>query len=102
VNHSSSFQTTRASSIDSSHKPPNLQPFSPIPYGTNVFTPRHFGLVSKRGFGVPGGQIHYRLFEGDSVGFLMDKVRWVRITHRPKKIDIGAIADGIKISFLIS
>ena len=51
---------------------------------------RYFGLVSKKSFGVLGGQIYYRLFERDSVGFLTDKVRWIRVTHRPKKIDIGS------------
>ena len=50
---------------------------------------RHFGPVSKESFGVLGGQIYYRLFEGDSVDFLTDKVRWIRVTHRPKIIDIG-------------
>ena len=48
----------------------------------------HFGLVSEGSFGVLEGQVHYRLFEGDLVGFLMDKIRWIRVTHRPKKIDI--------------
>jgi len=51
---------------------------------------RHFGPVSKGGFGVPKGQIYYRLFEGDLVGFLTDKIRSIRVTHRPKIIDIGS------------
>ena len=49
---------------------------------------RHFGPISKGSFGIPRGQIHCTLFEGDLVSFLMDEIRWIRITHRPKKINI--------------
>ena len=50
----------------------------------------HFRPISKGGFDIPGGRVHYRLFEGNLVGFLMDEIKWVRITHRSKKIDIGS------------
>ena len=43
------------------------------------------------------------MFEGDLVGFLVNEIEWIEITHRPKKIKIlGEMADGIKIVFLIS
>jgi len=51
---------------------------------------RYFGPVSEGSFGAPGGQIYYRLFEGDLASFLIDEIRWIRITHRPKKINIGS------------
>ena len=49
---------------------------------------RYFGLVSKRSFGVLGGQIYYRLLERDSVGFLIDEIGWIRVTHGSKVIGI--------------
>jgi len=48
----------------------------------------YFRPVSEGGFDISGGRIHYRLFEGNLVGFLMEEIRWIRVTHRPKKIDI--------------
>ena len=90
VNHSSPSQTTKVSNIDSNYTPPNLWLFSWIPYETNLSTLGHFRPVSKGSFDILGGQIHYRLFEGDLVGFLMNEIKWIRITHRPKKINIGS------------
>ena len=61
-------------------------------YPTKPISPPlgHFRPVSKGSFDIVGGRIHYRLFEGDLVGFLTDEIRWIRVTHRSKKIDIGS------------
>ena len=88
VSHSSPFQIVRVSGIDSSHKFPNLQPFSLIPYETNPPSLSHFGLVSKGSFGVLRRQIYYRLFERDSVGLLIDEIESIRVTHGSKIIGI--------------
>ena len=50
---------------------------------------RHLWPISEESFGIPRRQIHYRMFEGDLVGFLANEIGWVGITHRPKKIDVG-------------